>query len=118
VKLSRKEFLMKGLLSIGEMMCTAAGILKTPEIAEPAVRDELEPEQSAGAGRHAVAHNERCLAGKCGCFVCAERCGAQAITVIIGEGIKIDATACTGCGTCTYLCPVLPKAVSIVPGNR
>lgn len=113
MKVSRKEFLKKGLLSIGEMLCTAAGVLNTPEIVEPAAMDEREPGQVAGTGCHAVAHNERCLAGKCGCFVCVERCSAQAINVVIGKGIKIDATACTGCGTCAYLCPVLPKAVSI-----
>ncbi len=115
MKLSRKEFLKKGLLSIGEILGTAAGVLEMPGILEPAVKDEGEQELPGGSGSYAVAHNEHCLAGKCGCFVCAERCEARAITVVIGKGIQIDATACTGCGTCTYLCPVLPKAVSIAP---
>ncbi len=108
---------MKGLLSLGELLCTAAGVLKTPEVAEPAFGHEPEPGHSGGDGRHAVAHNERCLAGNCGCFVCVERCEARAITVVIGEGIKIDPDACNGCGVCNHVCPVLPKAVTISSGS-
>ncbi len=113
MSISRKEFLRKGLLSLGELICTVAGVMEAPKSVEPLVRDEPESMHAAGAGRHAVAHNERCLAGKCGCFVCAERCEAQAITVVIGEGIKIDPAACNGCGACNYVCPVIPKAVTI-----
>jgi Pyruvate/2-oxoacid:ferredoxin oxidoreductase delta subunit len=118
VKLSRKEFLKKGLFSFGEMLGMAAGVLETLESAEPLFRGESDSGRAAGTGSHAVAHNERCLAEKCGCFVCVERCEARAITVVIGEGIKIDSTACTGCGTCTHFCPVFPKAVTMSPGNR
>jgi Pyruvate/2-oxoacid:ferredoxin oxidoreductase delta subunit len=37
--------------------------------------------------------------------------------VVMGDGISIDTALCIGCGTCNYLCPVYPKAVSIVSIN-
>src|SRR5512137_681128 len=114
MNVSRKEFLRKGLLSLGELVCTITGVLKMPESVESMVHDEQESMPVAGDELRAVAHNEHCLARSCGCFVCAERCESRAITVIMGEGIGIDTTACTGCGTCNYVCPVRPKAVSIV----
>jgi len=46
-----------------------------------------------------------------------ERCDTQAISVVMGEGIRIDEACCTGCGTCEYVCPVTPKAVTIVSGS-
>jgi len=50
-----------------------------------------------------------------GCFSCEERCDARAISLVMGAGVRIDETLCTGCGTCEYVCPVTPKAVRIVP---
>ncbi len=118
MKLSRKEFLKKGLFSLGELLCTAAGVRNAQEIVEPEVRHGLEPEQSAGTGCRAVARSERCLAGNCGCFACVEHCESRAITAIAGKGIMIDSALCTGCGACNTVCPVLPKAVLIVPRER
>ena len=118
MNVSRKEFLRKGLLSLGELVFKFTGVLRTPAAVESMIQDERDPEPVAGAELRAVAHNERCLAGSCGCFVCAERCESQAITVIMGEGIGIDKAACIGCGTCNQVCPVLPKAVLMVSVNR
>ena len=59
----------------------------------------------------AKADNQYCLAKNCGCFSCSERCEAQAIRVVMGEGVRIIEDLCIGCGTCQYICPVTPKAV-------
>ena len=117
MNVSRKEFLRKGLFSLGKLTCTAAGLLKEPAAVEFTDEDDQELIPVADDNLRAVAHNERCLAGSCGCFVCVERCEAGAIRVVVGEGIGIDAARCTGCGTCNYLCPVHPKAVSMVSRN-
>jgi Pyruvate/2-oxoacid:ferredoxin oxidoreductase delta subunit len=117
MNISRKEFLRKGLFSLGELTCEAAGLLKDPTAVEEVAQGDLDSLHVAGDNRHAVAHNERCLAGSCGCFVCLEHCEPRAIKVVMGDGISIDTALCIGCGTCKYLCPVYPKAVSIVSRN-
>jgi len=117
MNISRKEFLRKGLLSLGELTCEAAGLLKEPTVVESAPQGDQYLIPVADNSRHAVAHNERCLAGSCGCFVCLEHCEPRAIKVVMGDGISIDTALCIGCGTCYYLCPVYPKAVSIVSRN-
>jgi len=114
MNVSRKEFLRRGLFSLGELTCTAAGLLKEPAAIGSADRDDQELIPAADDNLRAVAHNERCLAGSCGCFVCVERCEARAIKVVLGEGISIDAALCIGCGACNDVCPVYPKAVSMV----
>lgn len=65
------------------------------------------------AGKVAMPENRNCLARNSGCFSCVERCESQAITVAMGEGIKVDQDLCVGCGTCQYICPVTPKAVML-----
>lgn len=112
--ISRKEFIRKSLFSLGELTCAAAGLLKDPTAMESKTQGDQDLILAADDNRHAVAHNERCLAGSCGCFVCVERCEPKAIKVAMGVGIRIDTSRCTGCGTCNYVCPVYPKAVSIV----
>jgi Pyruvate/2-oxoacid:ferredoxin oxidoreductase delta subunit len=114
MNISRKEFLRKSLFSLGELTCTAAGLLKDPTAVKSAEESDQDLIPIADDNRHAVAHNERCLAGSCGCFVCVERCEPAAIKVVMGEGISIDTARCTGCGTCNFVCPVYPKAVSMV----
>lgn len=109
--LSRKEFFRKGFFALGDGLLKAAGVVQ---------QGQLQPESDLPEEMHhgdqpmlAVARNDRCLAKNCGCFSCVERCDAQAITVVMGEGIRIDETRCTGCGTCLYVCPVTPKAVGL-----
>lgn len=114
MNLSRKDFFKKSLFSLGETVGTAVGVLKvSPAVDVP----PEEPEDFVPNERQemcAVADNRNCLAKNCGCFSCIERCEVQAIRVVMGEGIRIDETLCTGCGTCEYVCPVRPKAITVV----
>ena len=110
VTLSRKEFFRKGLFSLGDTLLKATGVLQqsnveaTAEPAEPPYGDQP---------MVAFSRNEHCLARNCGCFSCVERCEAQALTVVMGEGIRVDSSLCTGCGSCLYVCPVTPKAIGL-----
>ena len=108
--LSRKEFFRQGAFSLGDTLLRAAGILPQP-LALPAEDEELPYRDQPMV---AVPRNERCLARNCGCFSCVEKCEQQAIVVVMGEGIRIDAARCTGCGDCLYICPVTPKAIGLV----
>lgn len=114
MKISRKEFFKQSLYSLVEAACNVSAALKPPAMVEP-VADEEEQVfvPTDRDDRVAVARNDYCLAGRCGCFTCLERCEANAIHLVIGKGIEIDAAVCTGCGTCAYLCPVTPKGVSL-----
>lgn len=114
MNISRHQFLKSGLYSLVELVCKAAGLSKEPAGDESTQRDEQDFVPAPGCRYLAVACNEHCLAGSCGCFACLERCESGAITAVPGEGIRIDSAACTGCGTCGNVCPVLPKAVRIV----
>lgn len=107
--LSRKEFFRKGFFALGDGLLKAAGVV--PQ--EQAQQENGLPEELPQSDQPmlAVARNERCLARNCGCFSCVERCEVQAITVVMGEGIRIDEIRCTGCGSCLYVCPVTPKAI-------
>ena len=114
MSISRKEFFIKSLFSLSEAVSTVSSALTATDADEkphlpqgdfvPVVREDLV----------AVAHNDHCLARNCGCFACVERCEPQAIMVVMGEGIRIDVSRCTGCGTCESVCPVSPKAVTLV----
>lgn len=50
-----------------------------------------------------------------GCDHCYQRCPIRgtAITWRAGQGPRINATACTGCGSCLWACPAQPKAISL-----
>jgi ferredoxin len=116
--ISRKDFFKKSLYSLGEAITTVTGALKEPQKEQPTIRDTADFVPNQRENMRAIARNERCLARNCGCFACFERCEPQAITVVMGEGIRIDKTKCTGCGTCEYVCPVTPKAVELQPCNE
>lgn len=107
--LSRKEFFRKGLFSLGDTLLKATGVLQQP-LAGTAGASELPYRDQPMV---AVPRNERCLVRSSGCFCCVERCAQQAIAVVTGEGIRIDAARCTGCGDCLYVCPVTPKAITL-----
>lgn len=113
--ISRKDFFKKSLYSLGEAITTVTGALKKPEPERPTIPDTAGFVPAEDRNMRAVACNERCLAKNCGCFACFERCEPQAITVVMGQGIRIDETRCTGCGTCEYVCPATPKAVRLQP---
>lgn len=114
--LSRKEFFRQGFFALGDTVLKAAGVVR--ETQETLLQPALAATEPEGPGpdtpRLARAINQRCLARNCGCFACVERCEVQAITVVMGEGIRIDERLCTGCGSCEYVCPVLPKAICFV----
>lgn len=113
--ISRKDFFKKSLYSLGKAITTLTGALEEPQHERPVIRDTADFIPAQQENMRAVAANGQCLARNCGCFACFERCEPQAITMVMGEGIRIDETRCTGCGTCEYVCPVTPKAVSLQP---
>ena len=115
MSISRKEFFRQGFFSLGKTALDIAGTLKGGEAAEAAGIPDTEPSGEPRPDMVASSFNERCLARNCGCFACVERCQAQAVMVVPGEGIRIDETRCTGCGACEYVCPVTPKAVILQP---
>lgn len=111
MSLSRKEFFRQGFFSLGDTLLKAAGLASDQQTAPD---DEfLEQKSAPDLPMVAVARNERCLARNCGCFSCVERCPHQAITIVMGEGIRIDEAVCTGCADCLYVCPVTPKAIGL-----
>ena len=114
MSITRKEFFRQGFISLGKTALDIAGTLKGGEAAAAAVIPDTVPSGEPRPDMAATAFNKRCLARNCGCFACVEHCHSQAIMVVPGEGIRIDETRCTGCGTCEYVCPVSPKAVTIV----
>jgi len=116
--ISRKEFFKKSLYSLGEAITAVTGALKEPEPERPTIPDTADFAPTTRENMRAVAHNEHCLARNCGCFACFERCDPQAITVVMGVGIRIDEARCTGCGTCEYVCPAVPKAVRMQPREQ
>jgi ferredoxin len=115
MSITRKEFFRQGFLSLGKTAIDIAGTLKGVGVVEAAVIPDTVPSKEPRPDMVASAFNERCLARNCGCIACVERCRSQAIMVVPGEGILIDITCCTGCGTCEYVCPVNPKAVILQP---
>ncbi len=113
--MSRKEFFRQGFMTLGKSVLDlsdtlskkAFAVTETVKPQEPVKPAEPRPDMVAAA------RNECCLARSCGCFTCSDRCDNQAILVIPGVGIRVDESFCTGCGTCEYVCPVTPKAVSL-----
>lgn len=116
--ISRKEFFRQGFISLGKTAIDIAGTLKGEGAPQAAVIPDTVPTGVPRPDMTAAAFNERCLARNCGCFACVERCQSQAIMVVPGQGILIDETCCTGCGTCEYVCPVTPKAVILQPRTK
>lgn len=113
MSISRKEFFIKSLFSIGEAVSAVSNALNATGLDESSHQPEGEFLPVDREDHVAVAHNEYCLARNCGCFACVERCEPKAIMVVMGEGIRIDEIRCTGCGACEYVCPVSPKAVTL-----
>lgn len=115
MNISRKDFFRKSLFTLGEAVSTVSNALNSADADETPSQPEGEFVPVERDDQVAVAHNEHCLARNCGCFACVERCEPQAILVVMGEGIRIDETSCTGCGACEHVCPVSPKAVVMAP---
>jgi len=111
MNISRKDFIRKSLLSLGKTVFSVKDALKG-EVDLPIVDPEPDdftpmpqPDQMA------VAYNEFCLAKNSACFSCIKRCEPEAIKLIPGVGIRINAYLCNGCGLCQHLCPSTPKAI-------
>ncbi len=113
MNLSRKDFFKKSLMSLGEAVLTVSDALKGAADVPMAIPDTANYNAAPQEDLVAVAHNEHCLAKNSGCFACVERCETRAIKLIPGVGIRINPQFCTGCGTCEYVCPVTPKAVTL-----
>ena len=118
MSITRKEFLRQGLISLGKTALDIADTLKGRDAVIAAAVPETEPSGEPRPDMVATPFSEHCLARGCGCFACIERCLTQAITLVPGEGIRIDETLCTGCGTCEYVCPVTPKAVALASRDK
>jgi len=111
---TRKEFLRKGAASLGRAALDLAGLFR--EGAPPAVAAvAAEPAPKRGAHLVAQPQGGECFAGSCGCFTCLERCELQAIELVIGEGVRVDAARCNGCGVCVEVCPTTPRSLAMVP---
>ena len=132
--LSRKDFLRRSLYSLGKTVLAVkdgvqearASLYNAPAQVEPEGEHEKnqragEPETASGAETGAVrdvvarVDNGHCMARNCGCFSCIERCDAGAISLVMGEGVRIDDALCTGCGDCYRICPLAPQALKLVP---
>jgi ferredoxin len=113
MNISRKDFFKKSLMSLGEAFCTINDALKSPSELPMEIPDTDNFNSTPREDQVAVAHNETCLAKNSGCFACMERCEPGAIKLIPGVGVRINQQLCTGCGTCEYVCPVTPKAITL-----
>lgn len=123
--LSRKDFFRQSFYSLGKTVLAVGDSVREAQAslygASVQAEPEGEPEGGAGAepaaGPDMVARvdNRHCMARNCGCFSCTERCEAGAIILVMGVGIRIDASLCTGCGDCYRICPLAPEALKLVP---
>ena len=52
------------------------------------------------------------------CTVCSERCPVEDVIEVQAGKPVIDASTCTGCGVCQYVCPAPYNAVLILPAER
>lgn len=116
--ISRKEFFRQGLFSLGKTALDLTNSLTGAAAPSQATIPDTPAPGEPRPDMVATPFNERCLARNCGCFACVERCEPQAIMVVPGEGIRVDSSRCNGCGTCEYVCPVVPKAVALVPREK
>ncbi len=112
MNISRKDFFRRGFLSLGEAVFTVRDALTPPTKVPMEITDGDSFTAVPRENQVAVAFNEHCLGKNCGCFACMEQCEPEAIQLIPGVGIEINPHRCTGCGSCEYVCPVTPKAVS------
>lgn len=115
MNISRKEFFRQSLFSLSDAVRAVTGQAMPEGDAAPEIREEQEFVPTDRLNLRAVADNGLCLARNCGCFACIERCEPGAIHLVFGTGIRIDEDRCTGCGSCEYVCPVTPKAISLKP---
>lgn len=123
--LSRKDFFRQSFYSLGKTVLAVGDSVREAQAslygASVQAEPEGEPERESGvepaAGPDMVARvdNRHCMARNCGCFSCTERCEAGAIILVMGVGIRIDASLCTGCGDCYRICPLAPDALQLVP---
>lgn len=128
--LSRKDFFRKSFYCLGKtVLAVTDGVRETraslycasPEGEHDGEGGRGEPERASDAEPAACGDllarvdNRHCMARNCGCFSCTERCEAGAISFVMGEGIRIDAALCTGCGDCYRICPLAPQALKLVP---
>jgi Pyruvate/2-oxoacid:ferredoxin oxidoreductase delta subunit len=111
--LTRKEFLRQGAASLGRAALELAGALQTEAPAKDVAIEE--PPLESGPHLAAVPQGSDCLALSCGCFTCLERCPREAIVLVIGQGIRVDAQRCDGCGICAQLCPTAPRSIALLP---
>lgn len=114
MSITRKEFLRQGAASLGRAALDLAGALQATGGETPAAEPE-EPAVERGAHLVAKPQGSECFAASCGCLSCLERCEPQAITLVIGRGIEVDAALCTGCGVCVDICPTTPRSLALVP---
>lgn len=119
MSITRKEFFRQALVSFGKTALDITGTFSgTVPATSPEVTYDAYVPSAPGPDMVAEPHNARCLAGNCGCFACVESCDHHAITVVQGEGVRVNAKKCTGCGTCEYVCPISPKAIVLTPREQ
>lgn len=114
MSITRKEFLRQGAASLGRAALDLAGALQATAGEAPPAEPE-EPAVERGAHLVAQPQGSECFAGSCGCLSCLERCEPQAISLVIGQGVKVDASLCNGCAVCVEICPTTPRSLAMVP---
>ena len=105
MNLSRKEFLTRGIFSLGRLLADG--------VQPPAAAAGKESDTETDAALAVRVDNNRCLAQRGGCFTCLEHCPAEALWIEAGIGIGVDPLRCTGCGVCADVCPLEPKAINL-----
>jgi len=115
MSITRKEFLRQGAASLGRAALDLAGALQASAGGAPAGGAPAEPVLERGAHLVATPQGSECFAASCGCLSCLERCEAQAISLVIGRGIRIDAGRCNGCAACVEICPTTPRSLAMAP---
>ncbi len=66
----------------------------------------------------AVFTTETCLRTKeTDCTYCVDTCpiGSEAIRLTSDGSVEVIDSGCTGCGVCQYVCPTLPKSITVKP---